>query len=39
MDIESVCRQFQLLRENCHFEITYSLIHWYKNLDEKGIIT
>ena len=29
MDIECVCRQFKLLRENCDLEIDFRLKHCY----------
>ena len=37
-DISTVCRQFKLLRENCHLNIDYSLIEHYKHLFEKAIV-
>lgn len=37
-DIKTVCCQFQLLRENCDLEITYSLITCYKHSREKAIV-
>lgn len=36
--IGTVGRHFQLLRQNCDLEITYSLITCYKHLREKGIV-
>lgn len=37
-DIKTVCCQFQLLRENCDLEITYSLITCYKHSRKKAIV-
>ena len=34
-DVNAVCRQFKLLRENCHLSIEYSLIECCKHSMEK----
>ena len=37
-EVSTVCRQFKLLRENCHLNIDYRLIGCYKHSFEKVIV-
>ena len=37
-EVDAVCLQFQILRENSHLEIQYSIIECYKHSFERMIV-